>query len=215
MLFRSLLQSASKKLNEQRRLRPRPHLDDKVITAWNGMMLAAYAKASTTFDDVSFLNEAIQAVDFIKTHLYDKKTGKLYRQYRVQSKIVGGSVDAVLSDYVWTIYGLLEVHRASNDRQWLDWALELKEKQDALFLDKSSGVYFESTADDTNILFRSKSIYDGALPSPNAIALSNLRRLSQLLHEPSKQKTFSSAADRLVNSFAAAINENQIGRAHV
>lgn len=203
-----LLQSARKKLNKQRRLRPRPHLDDKVITAWNGMMLAAFAKASIAFDHVSFLNEAIQTVDFVKTHLYDRKTGKLYRQYRVQSRTVGGSVDAVLSDYVWMIYGLLEVHRASNDRQWLDWALALMEKQDALFLDKSSGAYFESTADDTNILFRSKSIYDGALPSPNAIALSNLRKLSELVSEPSKQKSFSSAADRLVNSFATSINDN-------
>ena len=203
-----LLQSARKKLNKQRRLRPRPHLDDKVITAWNGMMLAAFAKASIAFDHVSFLNEAIQTVDFVKTHLYDKKTGKLYRQYRVQSRTIGGSVDAVLSDYVWMIYGLLEVHRASNDRRWLDWALALKEKQDALFLDKSSGAYFESTADDANILFRSKSIYDGALPSPNAIALSNLRKLSELVREPSKQKSFSSAADRLVNSFATAINDN-------
>ncbi len=172
------------------------------------MMLAAFAKASIVFDDPAFLKEATQTVDFIKRHLYNKKTGKLYRQYRAQKNTVNGSVEAVLSDYVWLIYGLLEVYKASNDGQWLDWALELQEKQDALFLDKSSAAYFESVADDTNILFRSKSIYDGALPSPNAIALSNLRKLSELARGSSKRKSFSSRAGKLVDSFATAINDN-------
>ena len=202
------LQSAIQTLNIKRRLRPRPHLDDKIITAWNGMMLSAFAKASLVFNKPAFLVEAEQTAGFIKTHLYDRKTGKLYRQYRAQIKTAGTSAEATLSDYAWLIYGLLDVYKASSDRQWLNWALELQEKQNDLFLDKNSGAYFESIADDTSILFRSKSIYDGALPSSNAIALSNLREFSKLTGKTSTKKSLSSQAGKLVNSFATAINDN-------
>ena len=210
-----LLASARKKLNNIRRQRPRPHLDDKIITAWNGMMLSAFANASLVFKNPAFLEEAKRTVGFIKTHLYNKKTGKLYRHYRAHLKAAGASdstnasasAEATLSDYVWLIYGLLDVHKASNDKQWLDWALELQEKQNELFLDKATGAYFESVANDSSLLFRSKSIYDGALPSANAIALSNLRRLSHL-SEKISQSIFSSQAEKLVGSFAEAINQN-------
>ena len=77
-----------------------------------------------------------------------------------------------------------------------------------MFIDKSSGAYFESIADDTSILFRSISIYDGALPSSNAIALSNLREFSKVTDKASKKKFLSSQAGKLVNSFATAINDN-------
>ncbi len=203
-----LLSSARKKLNNIRRQRPRPHLDDKIITAWNGMMIAAFAKASIVFNDLAFLEEAKQTAGFIKTHLYDNKTGKLYRQYRAQINAAGASSAATLPDYAWLIYGLLEVYQASKNKQWLNWALELQEKQNELFLDKSSAAYFESIASDTSILFRSKSIYDGALPSANAITLANLRKLSALSDKPEQKKTYSSQADKLVSSFATVINQN-------
>ena len=208
-----LLASAKKKLNNIRRQRPRPHLDDKIITAWNGMMLSAFAKASLVFKNPAFLDEARQTVGFIKAHLYNKKTGTLYRHYRAHLNTAGASVstnaraEATLSDYSWLIYGLLDMHKAGNDHQWLDWALELQEKQNKLFLDKATGAYFESVANDSSLLFRSKSVYDGALPSANAIALSNLRRLSHL-SEKTSQSVFSSQADKLVNSFAEVINQN-------
>ena len=198
------LASVRKNLNNIRRQRPRPHLDDKIITAWNGMMLAAFAKASIVFSDLAFLEEAKQTAGFIKTHLYNNKTGKLYRQYRANQ----ASSAATLSDYAWLIYGLLEVYEASKNKQWLNWVLELQEKQNELFLDKSSGAYFESISNDTSILFRSKSIYDGALPSANAITLANLRKLSALSDKPVQKKTYSTQADKLVSSFATVINQN-------
>jgi len=198
------LYSARQTLNEARRLRPRPHLDDKIITAWNGMMVTALARAAQVFDHTAFLKEAEHAIRFIQKHLYDKNTGKLFRQHRKNSS----GVEAVLSDYAWLIHGLLSVHEAGGEKQWLDWAFVLQQKQDALFLDKMSGAYFESSANDSNILFRSKSIYDGALPSPNAVALSNLRKLAQLTNDVAKKKALNAQADRLVNSFAATINDS-------
>jgi hypothetical protein len=198
------LVSAKKKLNKIRRQRPRPHLDDKIITAWNGMMLAAFAKASVLFNKPVLLEPAIQALDFVKNNLYVQESKTLYRQYRANE--VGSA--ATLSDYAWLIYGLLEVYQASKDKRWLNWAFELQDNQNKLFLDKTSGAYFESIASDTSLLFRSKSIYDGALPSANAIALSNLRMLSKLSNKQEQKKMYSSQADKLVGGFAAAVNQN-------
>lgn len=198
------LASATSKLNKQRLLRPRPHLDDKVITAWNGMMLVAFAKASVTFDDSQLLDAAIDTAGFIKQHLYDAKDKKLFRQYRLAE----ANTQATLADYVWLIYGLLEIYHAKADVQWLHWALELQAQQNALFFDQVSGAYFESVASDSRLLFRSKSIYDDALPSANAIALANLRELSRLPENTLQKKSLATQADKLVGSFAAAVNQN-------
>jgi len=199
-----ILSSVRVKLSKQRLLRPRPHLDDKVISAWNGMMLVALAKVSTTFSDKLLLEQAISTANFIKEHLYDVKTKKLFRQYRSAK----ASSAATLSDYVWLIYGLLEIYRASDNIDWLDWALLLHKQQNDLFLDIASGAYYESVAYDTNLLFRSKSIFDGALPSANAIALANLRTFSDLSKNKAEKKLISQQADKLLASFSAAINQN-------
>ncbi len=201
---KKLLDSVKRKLKKQRRLRPGPHLDDKILTAWNGMMLAAFAKASRVFNEPSFLDEAIQSVSFIKNKLYDNKHKKLYRQYRNNK----AGTDAALSDYVWLIYGLLEIYETSEDRQWLNWAVELQHTQNALFLDKASGSYFESLAGDSSLLFRSKNIYDDALPADNAIALTNLRKLAGFIDNPDIKKTYNLQADHLVAGFAWVINQN-------
>ncbi|NOQ90641.1 MAG: DUF255 domain-containing protein [Gammaproteobacteria bacterium] len=200
----SLLESAAKKLNRIRRLRPGPHLDDKVITAWNGMMIAAFAKASVVFDDKGLLEEAVKTARFIMRHSFDEKSSKLYRQYRENKS----SIDAALSDYVWLIYGVMEIYQASNDKQWLSLAIDLHADQNELFLDPVSGAYYESSANDKNLLFRSKSIFDGALPSANAIALSNLRELSALSSDVKQKKIYAAQADKLVASFATIINRN-------
>ncbi len=207
-----LLSSAKKKLNNQRLLRPRPHLDDKVITAWNGMMISAFAKAAITFDEALFLEEAINSARFIKKHLYLAGTNagtkanskKLYRQYRANQ----ASSAATLADYVWLINGLIDIYHARADKEWLNWALELQRLQDELFLDEASGAYFESVAGDTSLLFRSKNIYDNAIPSANAIALANLRSLSSLVINASQKNAFSTKADKLVKSFAGVVNQN-------
>ncbi len=202
------LESAKKRLNKARITRPRPHLDDKIITAWNGMMLSAFARSSLTFDDWELLTQAEQGADFIRANLYDEKSGMLYRQYRRQKDKAASATQATLSDYAWLIYGLLEMYEAGNNNKWLRWAFELHEKQDELFLDDNTGAYFESVANDDSLLFRSKSINDDALPSANAIALSNLYKLSDLGSQPSDKKALSSRARRLLNSFAGTVNQD-------
>ncbi|MCW8852115.1 MAG: hypothetical protein OQK44_05570, partial [Gammaproteobacteria bacterium] len=152
--------------------------------------------------------QAERGAEFIRARLYDKKSGMLHRQYRSQKDKIASATQATLSDYAWLIYGLLEMYEAGNDNKWLRWAFELHEKQDELFLDDSTGAYFESVANDDSLLFRSKSINDDALPSANAIALSNLYKLSDLASRPSDKKILSSRARRLVNSFASTVNQD-------
>ena len=135
-------------------------------------MISALAKAARVFDEPPFLEEAIKSVRFIKSGLYDKKIKSLCRQYRAGK----ASAEATLADYVWLVKGLLEIYESGKDRQWLDWAQAINRgahnKKNELFLDKATGAYFEAVANDKNLLFRSKNIYDAALPSANAMALS-------------------------------------------
>ena len=196
------LASIRQKLNTKRLQRPRPHLDDKILTAWNGMMIAAFARASMVFDEPNYFQQATKTLNFIKKNIYTNK--QLFRQYRAGE----ASTVATLSDYAWLIYSLLEVYQASGDNQWLAWALELQYTQEKLFLDHASGAYYESVATDKSLLFRSKSIFDGALPSANAIVLSNLRQFSELAKSVEQKKLFSTQAGRLVSSFATVVNEN-------
>jgi len=200
-----LLDSAKKKLNAKRLLRPHPHLDDKVITAWNGMMITAYARAADVFDNSTFLSEAVHLAGFIEQSLTNVKDHQLYRQTRDGK----ASARPVLSDYVWLIKGLLAIYDVNHEKHWLNKALKLQQQQDDLFLDKISGAYFESIANDKNLLFRSKSIFDGALPAANAVALDNLRSLSKFVKQP-ESKLFAAQADKLVRSFASVVNENPV-----
>ena len=203
-----ILDSVSVKLNEIRYSRPRPHLDDKVITAWNGMMISAFAVASVNFNDPDLLVEAVKTARFIINNSFDNINKKLYRQYRNGK----ADIDATLSDYVWLVHGLLEIYQVNEDEYWLKLAIEFHDKQNELFLAPSSamssGGYFESSAGDENLLFRSKNIYDAALPSANAIALSNLRTLSALSTDSAQKASYSMHADRLVADFATVINQD-------
>jgi len=197
---KQLLTSVKNKLLDKRTHRPRPHLDDKIITAWNGMMISALAVASRTLNDKKYLNAAIKAAEFVHEQLFDTKTEQLFRRIRGER----AGVEAGLSDYVWTINSLIYLHEVTNNRRWLDSAVKLSKKQNELFLDENYGGYFDASDRDSSLLFRSKSIYDGALPAANAIALSNLTKLFKL----TKDKQWKTQAQHLLSTFAAVINNN-------
>lgn len=194
-----LISGARKKLYQARLTRPRPHLDDKIITAWNGMMIAALAAAAAEFDDARYLTAAQQAAAFIRDHLVDHQSGRLYR--RVRDGEAG--VEAALADYAWTVNGLLALYKNTNRRSWLKLAQQLTEQQLRSFYDDESGSFFES-GNDRNVLFRSRSAYDGALPAPNAIAVENLLLLSDLTGDKRWRQTASEA----LSAFAGSINSN-------
>jgi uncharacterized protein YyaL (SSP411 family) len=195
----ALLNSAIYKLYQARLKRPRPHLDDKIISAWNGMMITALVEAATVFDHKDYLDAAIAAADFLRHNLLDRKTHSLFRRMRSDEP----GINATLDDYVWYISGLLALYDQTKNRQWLELAQQLTLKQVRLFYDHNEAGFYES-ATDKHVLFRSKSAYDGALPAPNAIAVGNLYRLADL----SGEDKWRQMADDTLASFAASINSN-------
>ncbi len=165
--------------------RPRPHLDDKVITAWNGLMISALSRAAVSsagcLADVraGYRAAAVRAAEFIERELYDAKRGVLYRNFRDGR----GANEAFAEDYAYLIAGLLDLYEATFDARWLRWAEGLQQVMDALFWDAEHGGYFNSRADDASIVLRLKEDYDGAEPSPNSVAAANLLRFSALFHD--------------------------------
>ena len=163
-----------RRLFEARARRPRPHLDDKIITAWNGLMISAFARAAQVLGDPLYLKAANDAAVFARTGL--ARDGGLVRCYRQGASEVGGFAD----DYAFLIQGLLDLYEASFNACDLRWAMELQAKQDALFADPEQGGYFNSGAADPHLLLRMKEEYDGAEPSPNSVAALNLLRLAEM-----------------------------------
>ena len=171
------LRAGREKLLETRTKRPRPHLDDKILTAWNGLMISALARGGAAFQDRRHLEAAAKAADFLRQNLTTDVA--LLRTWRAQA----GKIAAFAEDYAFLIQGLLDLYEASWDSEWLSWAIQLQESQDRLFQDERGGGYFSSTAGDPLISVRMKEDYDGAEPSVNSISALNLLRLARILHD--------------------------------
>jgi uncharacterized protein len=172
------IDEARSKLKTIRDKRPRPHLDDKVITAWNGLMISAFAKAGQALSDGGKYGQAaIKAASFIRDEMYDASHQTLYRIHRGKRSDIKGFLD----DHAFMIQGLLDLYETTFDIQWVEWAAKLQERQDALFLDTEHGGYFGTEANTSDILLRMKDDYDGAEPSANSIAVMNLLRLNHML----------------------------------
>jgi uncharacterized protein YyaL (SSP411 family) len=183
------------RLRQVRARRPRPHLDDKILAAWNGLMISALAKGhqvlgwrSLLADDGSgagstesrasrLLQAAVRTAEFLRRELYDEGTGVLYRSYREGRSDVSGFAE----DYAFLVQGLLDLYEASFELRWLQWAERLQAKMDELFWDTDAGGYFNSRADDPSIIARLKEDYDGAEPAPGSVAALNLLRLDAML----------------------------------
>jgi uncharacterized protein YyaL (SSP411 family) len=192
------LTASKKKLLAVRAKRPRPHLDDKIITAWNGLMISAFARGAQVLDDPAYLAAAQKSARFIRAELW--RNGALLRSYRQGASDIAGFCD----DYAALIQGLLDLYEADFDTAWLQWALELQAKQDALFGDPEHGGYFSVEKNAPHILLRMKEDYDGAEPSPNSISALNLLRLAQITDRKDLReraaKTLAAFADQLAKS---------------
>jgi len=195
--------AASKsKLLAQRSKRVRPHLDDKVLTAWNGLMISAFAKGGAILAEPRYTAAARRAADFILARLHDPKTGLLLRRYRQQDAAIPGFLD----DYAFFTQGLLDLYEADFHLPYLQAAIRLTEKQIELFEDKSGGGFFSTAEGDASLVMRIKEDYDGAEPSGNSVAGCNLLRLAQM----TDRKDFRTAADRLLRAFAQRITASPV-----
>ena len=207
------------KLLERRSTRPRPHLDDKVLTAWNGLMIAAFARAGRTIrgkvdhpyvrtgEEVgadpqvrAYLAAARRAALFIWKHMWNAETRTLLRRYRRGD----AAVDGYAEDYAYLTFGLLELFQADGDPRWLEWALTLQRRQDELFGDRVEGGWFSTTGHDPTVLLRLKEDYDGAEPSASSVSVMNLLVLSHLVQD----EAFEQSIARALGMFAPRIEQN-------
>lgn len=190
-------------LLSRRGLRPRPHLDDKILTAWNGLMLGAVARGARLLDDPALLPSAQKAATFLKKNLYQPESGELIRSFREGPAAIPGFA----ADYAFLIHGLLELYAADFDLAWLQWALDLQKTLDRLFWDEAHGGYFSTTDRDPTILLRMKEDYDGAEPTPSSVAALNLWRLGHLLQDDA----LLDRARRTVTAFRQRLAEQPFG----
>jgi uncharacterized protein len=172
---RSVIADGEKKLLAARAHRVRPHLDDKVLTSWNGLMISAFAQAGAVLGEEKYRAAARRAADFIAARMYDAKTGVLRRRYREGEAAIPGFLD----DYAFFAQALIDLYEMQFDTRDLDLALKLTEKQRELFEDKTNGGFY-SNAGGEDLVMRMKDDYDGAEPSGNSVAMMNLLRLAQM-----------------------------------
>ena len=162
----------------RRALRPKPHLDDKILTAWNGLMIGSFARAAQILNDDAYLLAAQRAASFIRKNLYDDEKNELLRSYREGPSAIHGFA----SDYAFLISGLLDLFEADFDLDWLRWARRLQDTLDLHFWDQGRSGYFSTSDRDPAILLRLKEDYDGAEPTPNSVAVLNLWRFGHIYH---------------------------------
>jgi uncharacterized protein YyaL (SSP411 family) len=175
-----ILATSRERLFAIRGQRPRPHLDDKIVAAWNGLMISAFARAGQVLDRHGYVEVAKRSANFLLSNLYDPSTKILYRSFREGRSNVEGFAD----DYAFVIQGLLDLYEASFDIEWLKLAIDLQQTQDRLFFDDKNGGYFSSSGQDASVFVRMKDDNDGAEPAASSVAALNLLRLSQICADP-------------------------------
>src|SRR6266567_4501342 len=195
---RDLLRQSREKLFATRNKRPRPHLDDKILAAWNGLMISAYARAAQVLDEPHYLEIGARAANFIRKQLWDASRRILYRNYREGRSDIEGFAD----DYAFVIQGLLDLYEASFDIEWLKLATELQETQDRMFFDEKNGGYFSTSGKDKSVFLRMKDDNDGAEPAASSVAALNLFRLSQIRND----QPMSERARKTIAAFATTLS---------
>jgi uncharacterized protein YyaL (SSP411 family) len=200
---RAILRSASLKLLEVRSRRPRPHLDDKILTGWNALMISAFAKGAQILDEPRYADAARAAVRFIRQHLWDGQRAMLLRRFRDGES----AIDGFLDDYAFLILALLDLYETSFDVADFKFAAALAERAIELFEDRENGGFFSTEEGGAYLVLRLKDDYDGAEPSGNsgmALALLRLARMTD-------RGDFRQAAERTLAAFASRLKTQGAG----
>ena len=172
--LRQTLDDVRATLLRRRDERPRPGLDDKVLTDWNGLLIAALARAARTFDVPDYEDAAVDAAGFLLDTM--RVDGRLLHRYREGE----AAVDAHLDDYAFLTWGLIELYETTFDPEWLEAALELTDEALDRFWDEEDGGFFLTASDGEELIVRPKEASDGAMPAGNSVQLSNLLRLARM-----------------------------------
>ena len=170
------LANAKQILFTAREKRPRPHLDRKILTSWNALMISALAKGYAILADPACLQAAEKAAEFLLSSMYDESSGRLLRRYYDGDAAVPGFLD----DYAFLAQALLDLFEATAKPLFLKKASDLARRGLAQFLDFSEGGFFSTVENAPDLMLRLKDDYDGAEPAGNSIAADVLLRLAHL-----------------------------------
>lgn len=192
------------RLFDVREQRIHPALDDKVLTDWNGLMIAAFAQAGQALAEPQYTAAAKTAADFILATMVDEN-GRLLHRYRDGD----AAIDATIDDYAFLIWGLLDLYQATFDLHYLQEAMRLQAELDAHFWDNETSGYFLTADDAEQLLSRPKESYDGAIPSGNSAAALNLLRLGRMTGDVSYEER----AAALTTAFGGNIARSPMGHA--
>lgn len=198
--IQALVERGLKALFEARIKRPRPHLDDKIITAWNGLMISGLARAGAALNEPAFIKLAAEASQFIHDQLCAQPGKALHRSWREG----GRGPKAFSIDYACLIHALLDLYQAGLDVKWLQWAVALQSEMDSLFLDQDKGGYYSVHTDMAHSVLRIKEDYDGAEPSPNSLAALNLARIAAMLDG----KAYAEQAQKIITLFGTTLQNS-------
>ncbi|MDB6027791.1 MAG: hypothetical protein JWM68_4014, partial [Verrucomicrobiales bacterium] len=194
-----ILTSAKKKMFDTRSKRVRPHLDDKILASWNGMMLGAIARAYAVLGDDSYRAAAEKNVAFLQSKLWDAKAKTLYHRWR------DGERDSVqlFDAYADLLAGVVDLYEATLDPKHLEFSVALADSMLAKFYDKEEGGFYQSAADSKHLILRVKEDYDGAEPSGNSVALLALLKLGAI----TDRKDYKEAAEKSLRHFGNRLQQ--------
>jgi uncharacterized protein len=200
--YQAKIKSIYSKLLAKRNNRARPFLDDKILTDWNGLMIAALSRAGVVLNEINYITAAEKSANFILNNMHN---GELLHRYRLGE----ASIPAFLDDYAYLIWGLIELYEATFNAKYLEEAKRLTEKALQLFWDSDSGgFYIAGSLEDS--LPRVKETYDGAKPSGNSVMAMNLLRLGRGL-----ERNFESMAEKLLSALSATVRQNPISHTYL
>jgi uncharacterized protein YyaL (SSP411 family) len=177
--LREHLDIARQQLFASRDERIHPYKDDKILTDWNGLMIAALAKGAQVLDEPEYAHAAKRSADFILSTMRDADR-KLYHRFREGER----AVEAFVDDYAFLIWGLVELYETTFEEQYLKDAIDLTDDMVAQFWDDEHGGLYLTSQQAEDILVRKKEIYDGAVPSGNSVAMLVLLRLGLMIANP-------------------------------
>ena len=169
--LQKIISDAKDVLYKVRSSRSHPIRDEKILTAWNGLMISAFAQAGLILGEQKYIDHAVTAAEFIKKHLFLER--RLYRSYKDGTY----KYSAYLDDYAFFIAAILDLYEATHEIKWLSYAIELDSILAKFYEDPLAGGFFMTSNDHEKLLVREKPYFDGDKPSGNSIATLNLLRL--------------------------------------
>jgi uncharacterized protein YyaL (SSP411 family) len=202
--FVQRVNSLRQKLFEYRKKQIHPFKDDKILTDWNSLLIAALSIAGRSFNNAAYITRAAKCAEFILNKLTVDKNGLLHMYRNGKSGIAGN-----LDDYAFFIYGLIELYQSTFEARYILEALRYCDTAIEKLWDEVSGGFFFASESDISLLVRTKEIYDGAIPSGNSVMFNNLLRLSRITSD----HKYENYAQKLLDAFSDNINRAPSGSA--